>query len=115
MKMKMKILQKTKQFLARNQGAIALGTVLILVGGEAAAYPVPTSPTSFLYSAYDVIINKLSKGAVGFSVAAAMTIGALVAAIKNQFSVAAVMVVATFIGANLETTITSLGITTLLM
>ncbi len=44
-----------------------------------------------------------------------MTIGALVAAIKNQFSVAAVMVVATFIGANLETTITSLGITTLLM
>jgi hypothetical protein len=27
MKMKMKILQKTKQFLARNQGAIALGTV----------------------------------------------------------------------------------------
>jgi hypothetical protein len=51
----------------------------------------------------------------GFSVAAAMTIGALVAAIKNQFSVAAVMVVATFIGANLETTITSLGITTLLM
>jgi VIT1/CCC1 family predicted Fe2+/Mn2+ transporter len=28
-----------------------------------------------------VIINKLSKGAVGFSVAAAMTIGALVAAI----------------------------------
>jgi hypothetical protein len=31
-----------------------------------------------------VIINKLSKGAVGFSVASAMTIGALVAAIKNQ-------------------------------
>jgi hypothetical protein len=44
--------------------------------------------------------TKLSKGAVGFSVAAAMTIGALVAAIKNQFSVAAVMVVATFLAKN---------------
>jgi hypothetical protein len=32
---------------------IPLRTVLILVGGEAAAYPVPTSPTSFLYSAYE--------------------------------------------------------------
>jgi hypothetical protein len=38
-----------------SNARLALGTVLILFGGEAAAYPVPTSPTSFLYSAYDVI------------------------------------------------------------
>jgi hypothetical protein len=47
---------------------------MVLIASFNAFPALNTSPTSFLYSAYDVIINKLSKGAVGFSVAAAMTI-----------------------------------------
>ncbi|CAC9588327.1 hypothetical protein CRYPA_1738 [uncultured Candidatus Thioglobus sp.] len=107
-----KQLQKTNQFLNNNKGYIALGATLMLASVDASAFTAPTATTDFLYDAYDVVINKLSKGGVGFAVGAAMTLGAAVAAMKGSYVIAGTTLVAAFIGAKLDTVTTSLGMVT---
>lgn len=107
-----KQLQKTNQFLNNNKGYIALGATLMLASVDASAFTAPTATTDFLYDAYDVVINKLSKGDVGFAVGAAMTLGAAVAAMKGSYVIAGTTLVAAFIGAKLDTVTTSLGMVT---
>ncbi len=108
----MKTLQRTKQFLTKNQGIMALSIILISISGDASAFTAPTNPADFLYDAYDVVINKLSKGGVGFAIGAAMTVAFVIAAVKGSYVIAITTLVATIIGAKLEDVTISLGMLT---
>ncbi|MBW5291190.1 MAG: hypothetical protein Rsou_0331 [Candidatus Ruthia sp. Asou_11_S2] len=106
----MKNLQKTKQFLIKNQGSVALISVLMLTSFEASAWTTPTSSALF-YDAYDIVINKFLKGAPGFIAGGALVVGGIVTAAKANYSVGIPLLVAGGVLASADTVITSMGLT----
>ncbi|OIR25628.1 hypothetical protein [Bathymodiolus thermophilus thioautotrophic gill symbiont] len=106
----MKTLQKTKQFLNKNQGNIALGLTLMLIGTDASAWATPASG-SFFFDAYDMVVNDFLKGAPGYIAGGALIVGGVVTGAKANYSVAIPMAVGGGALASADTIIASVGIT----
>ncbi|AYQ57071.1 hypothetical protein MS2017_1383 [Bathymodiolus thermophilus thioautotrophic gill symbiont] len=106
----MKTLQKTKQFLNKNQGNIALGLTLMLIGTDASAWATPASGT-FFFKAYDMVINDFLKGAPGYIAGGSLLVGGIITGAQGDYRHAIPMGVGGGLLASADTIITSVGIT----
>ncbi len=102
-------INKSKSFLQRNQGTIAIGSVLMLASLDASAWTTPAT-TALFYDAYDITINKFLKGAPGFIAGSALVVSGIVATAKSNYSVGIPLGVAGGVLANADSVITSMGI-----
>lgn len=93
-----------------NQYLIFLGLLVlcVLVSGDAWAFTAPTSG-SLLYDAYDMVVNKMFKGALGYVICFA----ALAYGLYCLFTIKIAQFLCSFVGAgllwNLESIVTSMG------
>lgn len=110
----MKILQKTKCFLDKNKSNIALGGLLILASVDASAWNVPTAGDTF-FDVYDIVVNDLLQGPVGFTAAVSAIVVGVVSLMKANYAVAVPSIVAGGLLSNVEGITTTLGITTSLL
>ena len=102
--------RKVRERIKRNKTAAALAAVYILLGtaGVALAITAPTSGT-FAYDVYDIGVNKILDGPIGFVAGvAAMAVGAVSAVQQKVFaSVPAILGGAVLL--NADSLVTSLG------
>jgi len=108
--MKTFTLQKTKQFLSRHKGDIALGGVLLLASIDASAMTIP-APGALLYDAYDITYNKLLDGPGGFIAGGAGLVFGLWLWSQSQVGKAVSAVIATATFVKLPAVMTSIGMT----
>ncbi|NYT27886.1 MAG: hypothetical protein H0A76_08310 [Candidatus Thiodubiliella endoseptemdiera] len=102
-------ISKSKSFLQRNQGTIAIGSVLMLASLDASAWTTPPT-TALFYDAYDITVNKFLKGAPGFIAGGALVVSGIVTAAKANYNVGIPLAVAGGVLANADSVITSMGI-----
>lgn len=106
----MKTLNKTKQFLSKNKGYIALGGVLMLASVDASAWSAPTTTDTF-YDVYDMVVNQFLKGPIGF-VGGLGAIGVgIFSMVKANYGIAIPAIVAGGLLANADGITESLGVT----
>ncbi len=83
---------------------IVLGTA-----ATAAAITAPTGPTDFAWDVYDIGINRILNGPIGFVAGAGAMVAGAVAAIQQKLGLAAMAILGGAILLNADTMITSLG------
>ena len=102
-------LRKAGIFLKKNLGLIVPAIGALIVGAhDVMAWTAP-SGGSFGYDVYDIAINKIAKGPIGFVTGAGLLAGGLFLASRNAWVPAITMVIAAGTLIKLETIATSLG------
>ncbi len=104
----MKTLQKTKQFLSKNKGFIAMGGVLMLASVDASAWTTPSTGDSF-YQAYDIVVNDFLKGPIGFVSGLVMIGVGIISLVNAAYKIALPAILAGGLLSSADTLTTSLG------
>jgi len=102
-------LRKTGVFLRKNAGIVLpMGAMMALGAGEALAWTTPTSG-SFAYDVYDIGINQIAKGPIGFVVGAGLLAGGVLLASRSAWVPAITMIIASGVLFKLDSIAASLG------
>ena len=78
--------------------------------GQALAFVAPAAG-SFAFDVYDLLINDIADGAIGFVIGAGLMVAALFLGISGRWTYASIAAVAGGLIANIDTLTTSLGYT----
>ncbi len=101
--------RKAGVFLRKNAGIIIpMGAMMALGAGEAFAWSTPSSG-SFAYDVYDIGINKVAKGAIGYVVGAGLLAGGIFFASRSAWVPAITMIIGSGVLIKLDSIATSLG------
>ncbi len=87
---------------------LILAAVINLIPADAMAWSTPSSG-SFAYDVYDIAINKLAKGPIGFVGAAGMMVGAVVSAVRGSLLGAGLFTIGAGILYKADSLVSSLG------
>ncbi len=90
------------------QAAIMLMALTVLFSGTAMAMTTPAA-TSFAYDIYNIGVNQILLGPIGFVAGVAFVILAAVLALRNMYVPAGGVVLAAAFMLNADTVITSMG------
>lgn len=102
--------RKVRERIKRNKTTVALATVYILLGSARVALAI-TAPASgtFAYDVYDIGVNKILNGPIGFVAGVgAMAIGA-VSAVQQKIFAAVPAILGGAVLLNADNLVTSLG------
>ena len=86
-------------------------TAGIVLGSAAtaAAITAPTGPTDFAWDVYDIGVNRILNGPIGFVAGAGAMVAGAVAAIQQKIAMAALAILGGAVLLNADSMITSLG------
>ncbi len=102
-------LRKAGIFLRKNAGLIVPAIGALMVGAhDVMAWSTP-SGTSFGYDVYDIAINKIAKGPIGFVAGAGLLAGGIFLATRNAWVPAITMMVGAGVLYKLDAIATTLG------
>ena len=102
-------IRKAGGFLKKNAGIVLpMGAMMALGVGEALAWTTPTSG-SFAYDVYDIGINQIAKGPIGFVAGAGLLAGGIFLASRSAWVPAITMIIGSGILFKLDTIANSLG------
>ncbi len=105
-------LRKAGIFLRKNAGLIVPAVGALMVGAHdvmAWTAPSTSSGPTFAYDVYDIAINKIAKGPIGFVAGAGLLAGGIFLATRNAWVPAITMMVGAGVLYKLDTIATSLG------
>ncbi len=102
-------LRKAGIFLKKNAGLIVPAAGALMVGAhDVMAWTAPASG-SFGYDVYDIAINQIAKGPIGFVAGAGLLAGGIFLATRNAWVPAITMMIGAGVLYKLDTIANSLG------
>lgn len=101
-------IKKIKKIGEKKTLIITTGIVLG-TAATAAAITAPTGPTDFAWDVYDIGVNRILNGPIGFVAGAGAMVAGAVAAIQQKLGLAAMAILGGAVLLNADNMITSLG------
>ncbi len=106
----MKRLVNTIQKIGRKKTFIITAGIILGTAATAAAVTVPTGPTDFAWDVYDIGVNKILNGPIGFVAGAGAMVAGAVAAIQQKLGLASMAIIGGAVLLNADSMVTSLGL-----
>ena len=103
-----KVLKVIKKLCKKKNFIITLG-IVFGTAATAAAITAPTGPTDFAYDVYDIGVNRILNGPIGFVAGVGAMVAGAVAAIQQKIALAAMAILGGAVLLNADSMITSLG------
>ena len=103
-----KVLKLIKKLRQKKNLIITLG-IVFGTAVTAAAITAPTGPSDFAYDVYDIGVNRILNGPIGFVAGVGAMVAGAVAAIQQKIGLAAMAILGGAVLLNADSMITSLG------
>ena len=104
-----KFLKAVPAILKKKTAIITVGIVLG-TAATAAAINAPVGPADFAWDVYDIGVNRILNGPIGFVAGAGAMVAGAIAAIQQKIGLAAMAILGGAVLLNADSMITSLGV-----
>ena len=105
----MKVLLKLKQAVIEKKSLILSAGLLLGTAATAVAIVAPAGPADFAWDVYDIGVNRILNGPIGFVAGVGAMVAGAVAAIQQKLGLAAMAILGGAVLLNADNMITSLG------
>ena len=106
----MSIVLKMKQAVIEKKCLILSAGILLGTAATAVAVVAPAGPADFAWDVYDIAVNRILNGPIGFVAGAGAMVAGAIAAIQQKIGLAAMAILGGAVLLNADSMITSLGV-----
>ncbi len=101
---------KMMGFIGRNKRSVILASLMtIIAASRAAAFTAPAGADEFAYDVYDIAVNRILNGPIGFVAGVGCMVAGAAAAIVQKLALAALAILGGAILLNADSMVESLG------
>ncbi|MFZ5571295.1 MAG: hypothetical protein ACOZF0_12875 [Thermodesulfobacteriota bacterium] len=106
----MPLLSTVIQQAGKKKSLLITAGIVLGTAATAAAITAPTGPTDFAWDVYDIGVNKILNGPIGFVAGAGAMVAGAVAAIQQKLALASMAIIGGAVLLNADSMVTSLGL-----